>query len=197
MFQRLLTIGLLFCFLATATGCFLRGPSGVRREIAEATGARYDREFALTIGPVGMAIARWGVRIAEKHDEDGEMPEISLAGVRKVQVRVYQVEPGSWDEDHDNFDPAVLGDWEPVVRVQDDGEDVHVLLRTEDGVIRRMLVIVSEAEELVIVQMKGRLDEILEDALRYGLEQAESDEHYERALEQLEQLEQREAPAGA
>jgi hypothetical protein len=172
--------------VASGTSCVLRGPAGVRREIAAATGAEYEREFGLTLGRTSLALARWGLRTAEKHDPEGS-PDIHLAGVRKVQIGVYEVEPGTWRDDHEPFDPAALGSWEPIVRVQSAGEDVHVLLRTREGRVREMLVVVSEADELVIIRMKGRLERMLHEALRYGLEEAGRDELYAPLAQRLDE----------
>jgi hypothetical protein len=50
-----------------------------------------------------------------------------------------------------------------------------------------MLLVVSEADELVIVRMAGRLDHILNDALRYGLDEAGRPDLYEPARMRLEE----------
>lgn len=189
MATRMAVVLVLSSLLLGSTSCVLRGPSGIRREIADATGAEYDREFGLTLGRMSMGVVRCGMKVARNHAGD-EVPDISLEGVRKVQVGVYQVKPGTWDADHPKFDPAALGDWESVVRVQDDGEDVHVLLRTKHGETRGMLVVVSEADELVIVRLAGKLDRVIQDALRYGLREVEREDLYEPALEQLEEEEE-------
>lgn len=170
---------LLISLALASSSCVLRGPAGVQRDIAEATGAEYEKEFGITLGRVGMSIARW----ATKNEDD--MP-VSLRGVRKVQVGMYRVREGTWDEEHPRFDPSVLGDWNPLVAIQDHGEDVHVLFKEKDGQIRSMLVLVSEPDELIIVRLKGRLDDVFREAMRYGLEEAGREEYYEPALEQLE-----------
>jgi len=178
---------IILSILGGTVSCMFRGPSDVRREIADATGARYEREFGLTLGRISMSIARWGMRVAEKHSEE-EIP-VSLKGVRKVQIGVYQVKRGSWNEDHERFDPSSLGEWVPIVKVQEDGEDVHVLFRMQEGRTRAMLVLVSDSDELVIVRIKGKLDGILRDTMRYALQEAEREELYEPALAQLEERE--------
>ena len=88
------------------TSCVLRGPAEVRREIQASTGAEYDRELGLTFGRTGMCLVRWGMKIANKHD--GDVPDISLAGVHKMQIGVYEVAPPvpSWSS---TCDFSVLG----------------------------------------------------------------------------------------
>lgn len=183
MGRRFLGVLLAVAVAAPSFGCVLRGPSGIHREIANGTGAAYEREFGVTIGPLGMAIARWGMRMAEEH---GDEEVVSLRGIRKVQVGVYHVKPGTWKNPRKTFAPKLLRDWEPVVHLRDDGEDVHVLLRSERDSIRAMLVVVSEEDELVIVKLRGRLDELLRDALELGLDHADRGDRFEEAAERLE-----------
>jgi hypothetical protein len=174
--HKLLIFIVLSCLVAT--GCVLRGPAGIQREIAEATGAEYDKEFAITLGRIGTTVARWVV------DDDEDLP-VSLKGVRKVQVGIYQVKAGTRDASHPPFEPGVLGDWNPIVAIRERDEEVHVRYKEKGGEIRSMLVLVSEPEELVIVRMKGRLDRVFREAMRYGLDEAGRGEYYEPALEQL------------
>lgn len=146
------------------TGCVLHGPGDVRRDMAAATGAEYDREFAITLGRIGTSFARWGMRVAGEDD-------VPLQGVRKVEVGVYRVvEPPADGDGTLRLAPR----WSPVVQLRQDGENVHVLLREDGDRVRAMLVVVQDAEELVIVRLKGRIDHIVEDAIRYGLDEAGS-----------------------
>lgn len=175
--------------ILVCSACVLRGPGDVRREVAAATGADYEREFGLTLGRMSMAVVRWGM----KHSDE-ELP-VSLKRVRKIQVGVYHVRPGNWGDGGGPtpFDPDRLGGWTPAVAVREDGEDVHLLLRERGERVRAMLIVVSDPDELVIVRMKGDLGEILQDALRYGLEQADRDDLYEPVRTRMED-EEREKP---
>ena len=51
-----------------------------------------------------------------------------------------------------------------------------------------MLIVVSDARELVIVRVKGKLDHLIEDALRFGLDEAESGQHYDAAVAELHRV---------
>jgi len=171
--------------LACSVACVLRGPSGVRRDVARATGAEYEREFGLTLRRVSLALARWAIG-PDDAGAAGEDAAVLLHGLRKVQVGVYKVKDGTCREGGAGIDPAALARWQPVVRVHEGGETVLVLLRAERGRTRDMLIVASEADELVIVRLAGQLDGLVEDALRYGLRQAGRDARYEAARAQLD-----------
>ncbi|MCP3980086.1 MAG: DUF4252 domain-containing protein [bacterium] len=186
-------LGVVLVLLSSlSTSCVLRGPSGIKNEVADATGAEYDRQFGLTLGRVSMAIARWGIRIAEDDEGDSDIP-ISLKGVKGVQVGVYRVKDDSWGDEPESIDPASLGEWEPIVAIREENENVFVLVRTRDERIKRMLVLVSDPDELVIVRLKGKLDQVIQEALHFGLEEAGREDLYEPALEQMEQNQDPEA----
>ena len=170
-----LAIGLSLPLFSTA--CILRGPSGIRRDVAHATGAKYDRKLGLTLGRFSLGLVRWGMK-----DDLAEGDQtLSLEGIRKVQIGVYEVEEGTWNPGR-RFDPASLGSWEPVVAIHDAGDDVHVLYRDRDGRTTDMLIVVSDSEDLVIVRVKGDLDRFLETAVRYSLQQAGRPDLSERTI---------------
>jgi hypothetical protein len=161
--------------------------------VETATGAEYDREFGLTLGRMGLTITRWGLKASNSDDAD-DLNSLSLKGVRKVQIGVYEVKNGTWDPGQERFDPSMFGDWEPLLQVREDGEEIHVMLKLKDERVRDMLVLVSDKQELVIVRMKGKLDRLIEDAIRFGLDEAESGQHYDAAVAELHRV--RDAQAG-
>ena len=50
----------------------------------------------------------------------------------------------------------------PVVRVHEPGEDVMVLFKEKDDVVRALLVVVAESDEWVLVRIRGKLDQVME-----------------------------------
>jgi hypothetical protein len=66
-----------------------------------------------------------------------------------------------------------LAGWDNVVRVQEDGEEIFVLLREEDERIRGMLIVVAEADEWVLVRVWGKLDRVIEQAMEMAFEKAD------------------------
>jgi len=155
----------LLVILIAAPACSLRGPEGIRRDISRSTGCTYDREFGMTIGRIGLAVARLAM------DEDDET-EALIRGLTKVQVGVYRVESRPQDPGDLELGRISMASWEPMMSMKEDDEAVLILLKRKKGKVREMLVVVSEEEELTIVRMKGRLDEMLEEAARFGREEA-------------------------
>jgi hypothetical protein len=160
--------------VATCVSCIsFHGPNDLRRDLVQATGVELDRESAISIGPVGVMLARWFT--AEE--------EIPLKGVRRVQVGVYEVtDVGDGGFGRGTVDPPELPGWETVVRIQEDDEHVFVMLHQEEDEIRGMLVVVMEQEEWVLVRIKGRLRHTVERAMQMAFEQADRPELYEPAV---------------
>jgi hypothetical protein len=161
------------CCLATCASCIgFHGPEDLRRDLVQATGVEVERESAVSVGRMGVLLVRWFT------PED----EIPLRGVRRVQVGVYEVaDRGARGYGNGTVDRLELPGWEPVVRVQEDDEDVFVLIRQKEGSIRGMLVVIMEQDEWVLVRVKGKLQHVVEEAMRMAFDEAEHPELYEPA----------------
>ena len=114
-----------------------------------------DRVISLSIGPTLL-------RYAAKHvDDDPEVQELlrSLDGVR---VRVYEVDGDATRVAGrmDRMSTKLQDDgWVPVMLVRQEEEQVHVLMRTVDGQIKGMTVLVLDgADEAVIVNLMGEIE---------------------------------------
>jgi hypothetical protein len=162
--NRLLPVALLVLLLA-APGCTLRGPEKIRRQISQSTGTEYSREIGITLGRVGLAVARMAL------DEEDEELKV-LEHLTKIRVGVYQVESRPETPGQMELGRLAMADWEPMVDMRQGEEDVLVLLKRKKGEVREMLVVVNESDELVIVRMKGRLDRVLEEAAAFGKQEA-------------------------
>ncbi len=176
----------------SAAGCIMpfNGPGGVRRDVQEATGREYDRTFALTIGRSGLALIRWAV-----HDE-GDEP-LPLEGLRKVELGVYKVRhcPGEVERQPVLAASSWPG-WRPVVEMHgEEGENVLVLAEAGGGgSTERLLLVVENQEELIVVRLSGSLDEFIEQAMRYALEQADRRELIDPSIEEYRRKERSETP---
>lgn len=155
----------LLVILLAAPACTLRGPEGIRRDISRSTGTTYTREVGLTLGRVGLAVARMAL------DEDDQELKV-LKGLTKIQVGVYQVESRPDDPGEMELGQITMASWEPMMNLKEGDEDVLILLKRKKGQVREMLVVVNESDELVIVRMKGRLDQVLEEAAAFGRNEA-------------------------
>ncbi len=131
-------------------------------------------------------MTRSGIWLAKKSLEWADDVDVSLDGLRRVEVGVYTVEGTRGDA------PGSLGidvfptDWESWIELRDGVEQVFVLVRPGDKPerIRGMLVVVAEDEEWVVVRLYGDLDEILEEAMRFAFDRADRPELYEKTRQQ-------------
>ena len=140
----------------TVVGCGITAPSSNEgyADLDSLGMMDTDRVISLSIGPALL-------RFAANHvDDDPEVQELlrSLDGVR---VRVYEVDgdaarvAGRMDRMSTNLQDD---GWEPVMQVRQQDEQVHVLMRTVDGQIMGMTVLVVDgADEAVIVNLMGEI----------------------------------------
>ena len=151
IFSRLLLAASLLLLLA---GCGLTAPrsSDGYADLDSLGMLDTDRVVALSIGPTLLHFAAGYV------DNDPEVRDLlrSLDGVR---VRVYEI-----DGDAErvagrmmNMSVKLQDDgWEPVMQVRQPDEQVHVLMRTVDGGICGMTVLVMDGmNEAVVVNIMG------------------------------------------
>ena len=151
------------------------GPSSLKRQLSSEAGVELDREFAITITRSGVALARMFTK-----EED-----VPLKGVRRVSVGVYEVRGlREGVEVERAIDvAALLPEMTQIVRVHEDGENVHVLVKHDDRErIRQLVVVVTEADEWVIVRIKGNLNQTVESAMRMAFDEADRPERYESVM---------------
>lgn len=189
--MRAIALSAAFLTVAFTAGCIMpyNGPADVRREVQSVTGKEYHRSFALTVGRTGMALARWAVR------KSGE-EEIPIEGIRKVEIGIYEVRDGSADHERESgLSASHWPDWSLMVEMDGDGgKHVLVLSRAKpDGSIKRILVLVDEEDELVIVRLTGDLDRFIEDAIAYAFEETDRPDLIDPVLEEYRRGEE---PAG-
>lgn len=164
--------------LLASTGCWFHGPGDLKRELSREAGVKLNRQIGLTFGPTSLMLARWGLRMADEQ-------EFTLKGVRKVQVGVYEVD--GLRRGHDapaRLEADLFPEWDPIVRIHDEGENVLVLLRHDDERIRAMLVAVTDHDEWVLVRIRGRLDRVVEDAMRMAFDEMDRPDLYDRSREE-------------
>jgi hypothetical protein len=172
-----------FIGLATAPGCVrLHGPTDVRRDLGQTAGVQLEQEFGLTVTRSGMWLARKATKQADE-------PEISLKGIRRVEIGVYQV-TGLRNEgqERSGLGGEQFPGWTPLVRVHEDDEDVMILTQERDGKIRRLLIVAAESDEWVLIRIRGKLDQIIEEAIEMAFDEVDRPDLYaktrrERGLE--------------
>lgn len=177
MFKRGSVSFLVLLAVLLTSGCVLRGPSGIKDHVERSGGRTYHREFGVTLGRAGLGITRWALRVGDEDDA-----AIVLKGINKVQVGVYET-----DHRYGPGRPVRAADFqpfEPIVQVREDGEAVLVLALHDDESIRKLLVVVDSEDELVIVRLRGDLDHMIEDAIRFGLSEGGREELADPVVEE-------------
>ena len=116
-----------------------------------------DRVITLSIGPLLLNIAAFAVH--------GEEPELAvlLRSIDGVRIRIYEI-----DGDAERVAKRVqsmsrhLRDdhWQPVILIQEDGEQTHMLMRSRGDRIQGLTLITSNYEEAVVINVMGNLDPV-------------------------------------
>jgi len=165
--------------LLAGSGCVsLHGPEEWRRDLSAESGVVLDPEVSLSVNRAGVWLARVGLKMS------GEQ-EISLKGVHHVDVGVYRVVGlRKGFEAPRAIHPDQFRGWSPLARVREEGEQVLVLTRERSEKIRQMLVVVAEADEWVIVRVKGKLDRILEEAMAMAFDEVDRADLYRKTREE-------------
>ena len=175
--KRMVAMAVAAMICGLSVGCVgFRGPADIKRDVERRTASDLDREFGISIYPASMVFVRWAVRHADKDDA------VSLRGVKKVQVGVYvRADEGVRLDRH--LVPSDFPDLTPMVQVREDDERVLVMAEIRDERMRRMIVVVDDLDEVVIVRVKGDLDDMIEDTIRMALDQGDHEDLADETVE--------------
>jgi hypothetical protein len=139
----------------------------IRKDIEkQIPGAAFDREIALSLGPVALTLARCALSFAPDAREAGGY----VRDIRSVGVAVYTAR--NLPADFDVRLPKALENlvakegWEIAVKTRENGEAVWVLCKEDGGSVGGIYVVALNDEELVLVRAQGKLEELLKRAIR-------------------------------
>ncbi len=160
MSRKIVWISVVFFAVAFHAGGWFGtgGTSEVRDEVAFRTGFTLEPEFGIRLGRITTAMAK---PFAKSASGDS----VPLKGIAKVEVGIYNVVGHGESAARGELSGLELPGWEPVVQVRDGNERIQVLCRVEGDRIRAMLVVVLDAEELVVVRLEGNLQKFLPAAI--------------------------------
>lgn len=102
--------------------------------------------------------------VAAKVVKDEEEPDLSnfLAGLKALYVRVYEPENlgGKRPKDIVKFYEQKLlkAKWEVLARIKENGKMTGVYTLTQNDVVKGLFAVVSEEQELVVVNLDGKID---------------------------------------
>jgi hypothetical protein len=158
---RLATAGLFLAAAACVSGCGFTGnlrlDPGFASFRAPSTIQHVDREFALSLGPVPLRLA---TMISRPILRDEPWITDTLKTVRAVRVYAYEIDGG-----HERVrahiertqDELIMDGWEAIVAVREDGGLVKALVMPlEDEMMRGIVVMYQDGEDLVLVNVIGK-----------------------------------------
>jgi Domain of unknown function (DUF4252) len=128
--------------------------------------ARFEREEHFHLGRVKMGLLRGLVRMVPGKVEGQEI----LSRIHGVEVATYRVHSLP-DLDRLTSDTRFekqlsQSGWTPMVRTREEDERSWVFVRTgQDGALRNLFVVSLEADELSLVRVDGRIDQVLAKAI--------------------------------
>ena len=141
----------------------------IRNYIIENTNSDYNKEFEFSIGPTGITLASTMISIA---DVDEPIDEI-LSEISNIQVGIYKNKKSA----KITTDFAGLkhltnlmekAGWEYVVRSIDRNEMTIVFVRIYENQLNRVFVISVNQGEMVLVEMYGNVEKVIQIAIREG-----------------------------
>jgi hypothetical protein len=158
--------------LASFTGC-LWAPelSRIQREIErQAHGAEFEKEVTLNLGPLSLGLARFATRFIPNSyvPEAGEANQY-LQEVRRVQMALYRtvaLPPLENIRMPEHLKQMMHEQgWHLAVKTQKPDELTWVLTREKDGIIRDIYVVLLDSEQLALIRVEGRMDQLLAKAM--------------------------------
>ena len=161
-------ISLFGCMLmiVSASICFSsNNPVDVRTMILDQLKPlEFEKVISLNLGPGSMLFVRGFVNLADEDDEAANV----LSGVREVKIGVYEsTEPGSAVGSFNGIRSRLEeAGWELFVKAQETDEYVYIFYQLDDDDIDSMLVVVMDASDLVIVELGGDLERIIQESIK-------------------------------
>lgn len=154
----LLRAGAIFLLASLLTACGMTAPrSNEGYANLDSLGIfDTDREMALSIGPTLIRVAIWA--LDEEEPETAELLR-SLDGVR---VRIYEIDgdPAKVSARIQRMAAHLRKDrWEPVMLIQEEGEQTHMLVRQRGDRILGLTLITTDGDaEAVVINVMGDID---------------------------------------
>jgi hypothetical protein len=156
--------------LLALPGCTSFELTRVRNDLArQLPEAEIGEGYALSFGRFSLGFTRWIAGFAD--DEDGELAQIALREVRRVQFGRYEV-AGAVDGRRLTM-PAPLralvedDGWAHLATFREAGEAGWVLYRGDGDAITDLFAVVLTDEDLVLARLAGDLDALVVNVLRH------------------------------
>lgn len=139
----------------------------VRNKVFKSVEGDFHKEVEFSLGAAAITLSTVAVSLSDAPDFTDDM----LRKIDRVQIGVYK--NLDWRRYKPNFNSlrAITSDlkedgYEFIVRTIDRDEMVAVMVKSDDYRIKEMFVVAVNDEELVMTQIFGDLDELIEIAIR-------------------------------
>ena len=160
-----------FLMVFLINGCFGvdRSFKNIRNYVLENTNSEYNTEYEFAIGSAGISLASLVVSFADAEEPVDEI----LSEISNVQVGIYNNQDSStittnYEGLRKITDLMEHAGWEFIVRSVDRDELTAVFVRVYQGQFNRVFVISVNEEQMVLVEMYGNIDKVIEIAIREG-----------------------------
>lgn len=139
----------------------------VRNKVFSSVEGDFQREVEFSLGAAAITLSTVAVSLSDAPDFTDDM----LRKIDRVQIGIYK--NLDWNKYKPNFNSlrAITSDlkedgYEFIVRSIDRDEMAAVMIKTNDYRIKEMFVVAVNDEELIMTQVFGDLDELIEIVIR-------------------------------
>lgn len=139
----------------------------IRNDIISSTGDNYQKDVEFSIGSVGLSLA--GAFIKHSNDSDKTASEI-IRHISHIQIGVYKHKKvkGSSARLLNDIDGKLINHgWTYIIKTCDNGDLTSIYIqKNSKDVLKKMFVINLDRDELVMLQLEGNLNKIIDAVIR-------------------------------
>lgn len=139
----------------------------IRNSILELSGNRFHKEIEFSVGAFGLMVAGNFVKLNNSDENIDDM----LDQITRVQIGIYERKSLKADNILNHLrevsNMMKLEGWKYLVRSTEGNEMSAVFLRAKDnGHINRMFVVALTGDELILTEVSGNLEKLIELAIK-------------------------------
>lgn len=173
IYRPVLPLLALLALALPLAGCKREPPSAaaLRFQLERLSGASFRRDSHVRLGRVALALVRPILRWVDDGDPDVRKARNILSNIRRVEVATYEVvsppDLARLDRVSDRLERRLAdGGWTMMLHEREADERVWIFYREDDaGTIRNLYLVDLDERELTVVDLAGRLDQMLAEAL--------------------------------
>ena len=158
-----------------------KNPDAVSQRVTQVTGVPFEQLSTVTIGRSAFRIARFASKAADAP------PPALIKDLDDLQWGTYRpLVAESASAGMPGLNASHFIGYSPIfARKAETGENLILLSRGSGERIHEILFVVDGSEQLTIIQVRGRLEALLEDAIRLALGEAQREDLVDEAVRSL------------